>query len=153
MALFQTPEARGVITTPGPLTSGIVVEMDAEFTIPAGLVAGDVVEMLRLPAYCTIVDAILVSDDLDTNATPTIALDVGFVSGVVGQRNHARTCDNVFFSGDTVGRAGGVSRMTRAGGFRVAKVEEERAIGIRIATAAATLAVGAKVRLIVMIKQ
>lgn len=153
MALLQTNEARGITTTPGPLTSGVVVETDSEFTIPAGLAAGDVVEMLRLPAYCTVVDAMLVADDLDTNATPTVALDVGFVSGVVGKKDNARTCDNVFFSGDTIGRTGGVSRMTRAGGFRVAKVEEERAIGIRIATAAATLAVGTKVKLVVLIKQ
>jgi len=153
MALYQTLEARGSVTTPGPLTSGVVVAMESEFTIPAGLAAGDVVEMLRLPAYCVPCDAILVSDDLDSNASPTIALDVGFVSGEVGKKDNARTCGSELFAADQVGRTGGTSRLTKAGAFRIAKAEEERAIGLRVATGAATLVPGSKVKLVVFIKQ
>lgn len=153
MALIQTNEGRGTVTTPGPLTTGVTVAIESELTVPAGLAAGDVVEMLRLPAYCTVCDATLVTDDVDSNATPTIALDVGFLSGDVGKKDNARTCGNELFQADITARTGGSSRMSKAAGFRIAKTEAERAIGIRVATGAATLAPGAKVKLIVFIKQ
>lgn len=153
MALIQTNEARGIVTTPGPLTSGVTVATESEFTVPAGLAAGDVVEMLRLPAYCTVVDAILVTDDVDSNATPTLSLDVGFVSGEVGKKDNSRTCGNELFAADLTARSGGSARMSKASGFRIAKAEAERAIGMRVATGAATLVPGAKIKLIVFIKQ
>lgn len=153
MAIFQTNEARGIVTTPGPLTSGVTVAMESEFTIPAALAAGDVVEMLRLPAYCTVCDATLIADDADSNGAPTIALDVGFVTGEVGKKDNSRTCGSELFAADQTARSGGTSRMSKASGFRIAKTETERAIGMRVATGAATLVPGAKIKLIVFIKQ
>ncbi len=153
MALFQTNEAKGIVITPGPLRTGEVCCISADFTVPAGLALNDIVEMLPLPALCTVVDATLISDNLDSNGTPLISLDVGILSGEAGKNDAARTCGNEFFAADTVGRAGGSSRMSKAAGFRIAKTETERAIGMRVATGAATLVPGAKIKLIVFIKQ
>ncbi len=153
MALFQTNEAKGIVITPGPLRTGEVCCISADFTVPAGLALNDIVEMLPLPALCTVVDATLISDNLDSNGTPLISLDVGILSGEAGKNDAARTCGNEFFAADTVGRAGGSSRMSKAAGFRIAKTETERAIGMRVATGAAKLVPGAKINLIVFIKQ
>lgn len=153
MALYQTPEAKGSIITPGPLRTGEVCCISVDYTIPAGLALNDIVEMLPLPALCTVVDATLVSDDLDSNGAPLIALDVGLLSGDAGKNDAARTIGNEFFAADTIGRTGGVSRMSKAAGFRVAKVDQPRGIGFKVATAAATLTPGGKVTLLVYVKQ
>lgn len=153
MALFQTNEAKGIVITPGPLRTGEVCCISADFTVPAGLALNDIVEMLPLPALCTVVDATLISDDLDSNGTPLISLDVGILSGEAGKNDAARTCGNEFFAADTVGRAGGSSRMSKAAGFRIAKTDQPRGIGIKVAAAAATLVAGAKVTLLLYVKQ
>lgn len=152
MALHLSPVALGVKLNPAPALSGTATVLEGEFTVPAGLAAGDVIEMLFLPAGVSVVDVMLLADDLDSNGTPTLALDVGIVSGMAGDDDPARTCGNEFFAADTTARAGGVARMSRIGGFRVPRSDTRRGIGIKVATAAATLAVGGKLGLRVTVK-
>ena len=153
MTLFQTQEARGVNTTPGPLTSGVVVVISSEFVLPRGLAAGDVVEMLRLPAYCTVVDATMVADQVDPAIGEQIQLEVGLMTGEPGSPDPSRSCGKEFFTPSFLGLAGGVTRMYLPSGFRIGKVDALRAIGMRfVALPAADLA-GVRVKLLVSITQ
>lgn len=131
---FATPDA-----------AGDVVTNRFEFVLTsAALGAGDIIDLGILPANCSIVDALIDTDDLDTNGTPLISLDVGIMSGAVGDSG-VRTCGNELFAVDTTARAGGVSRLTKNAALRIAKAEPDRSIGVKIVAAAATqAAAGAK---------
>jgi len=100
-----------------------------------------------LPAFHTVVDMVLIPDDLDSNGTPTVALDVGLVSGTPGDADSNRTIGAEFFSADIGARTGALSRMSLASGFRVQPVGYDRSIGVKVSAAAATAAAG-RVRLL-----
>jgi len=108
----------------------------------AQVVLNDILEIGILPAYRTIADAVLIVDDLDTNGTPTIALDVGLMSGTVGDAVSARTCGNELFAADTTARTGGATRMSAKGGFLIKPTEEDRSIGVKFQAASASPAAG-----------
>jgi hypothetical protein len=108
----------------------------------ADIVLNDVIDLGILPANHTVVDAILIADDLDTNGTPTVALDVGIMSGTPGDTTSVRTCGSEFFAAATTGQAGGVLRMTKKEGFLVKPTAADRSIGVKFQTAAATAAAG-----------
>ncbi len=108
----------------------------------AQVVLNDVIDLGVLPGYHTITDAILYTDDLDTNGSPTIALDVGIMSGTPGDTVNARTIGNELFAADTTARTGGVARMSKAAGFNIKPTETDRSIGVKIQAAAATAAAG-----------
>lgn len=112
----------------------------------AQIVLNDILEIGTLPAYRTVADAVLITDDLDTNGGPVLALDVGIMSGTVGDTNPARTCGNEMFAADTTARTGGVARMSKKEGFLIKPTEEDRSIGVKIQAAAGTAA-GGRIRL------
>lgn len=114
----------------------------------AQVVAGNMFDVGVIPAYHTVVDMILIPDDLDTNGTPTITLDVGLLSGDVGDASSNRTIGAEFFSASNSARTGVPERMSLATGFKVKPVEKDRSIGVKINGAAAT-AGGGRVRLMV----
>ena len=114
----------------------------------AQVVNGNFFDVGILPANHTVVDMVLISDDLDTNGTPTITLDVGLLSGTPGDATSNRTIGAEFFSADVGARTGAISRMSLPGGFRVQPVGYDRSIGVKISAAAATAAAG-RVRLLV----
>ena len=95
-----------------------------------GTAAGDVIQMIKVPAGARILDVILACDDVDTNGTPTIVLDVG--DGGDTDR---------FIDGSTVGQTGGVSRMNSAVGADYTYTADDT-IDIRLDAAAATKAAG-----------
>lgn len=104
------------------------------------LLANDLIDIGILPANHTIVDMAIDTDDLDSNGAPLISLDVGILSGTPGDTVSARTMGNEFFAADTTARTGGVSRMTKSAGFRVAPTGADRSIGVKVVAAAATQA-------------
>jgi hypothetical protein len=108
-----------------------VLSVRATYALAAALAAGDIVQMMPLPAGFVPVDFILDSDDLDAGVTPTIALDVGLVdtNGNVGQE---------VFAASTVAQAGGVVRPTAKTAFRVAPSDSDRMVAIKVATGPAT---------------
>lgn len=57
--------------------NGQPVTVYSEFTFPVAPVINDVVQMVRVPLGARVIDTALGSDDLDTNGSPTITLDVG----------------------------------------------------------------------------
>ena len=141
--MLQTDVAKGVITQPAPGFSGMLCSFRAEISLKAAqLTANQIVEMLALPAGCTPVDLIIDSDDIDTNAAPTVTIDVGLMSGEFGVNDSGRTCGAEFLSGATVAQAGGGARPTIKGAFRVEPSASDRSIGIKIGTAPATAADG-----------
>lgn len=103
--------------------------------------AGNMFDLGPLPAYHTVVDMILIPDDLDTG-TPAITLDVGLLSGTVGDSTSDRTIGAEFFSASTAAQGGTATRMSLASGFKVLPTEADRSIGVKVVTDAATAAAG-----------
>lgn len=101
-----------------------------------------------LPAYHTVVGMKLIPDDLDTDVSPALTLDVGLLSGTPGDETSDRTIGAEFFSASTVGQGGTVGDMTLASGYKILPTEEDRSIGVKVVTDAATAAAG-RVRLLV----
>jgi hypothetical protein len=114
----------------------------------AQIAAGAMFDVGPLPANHTVVDMILIPDDLDGDASPALTLDVGLLSGTVGDATSDRTIGAEFFSDSTAGQAGTVTRMSLATGFKVLPTEADRSIGVKVETDAATAAAG-RIRLLV----
>lgn len=104
--------------------------------------ADNMFDLGPLPAFHTVVDMILVPDDLDTNASPALTMDVGILSGTVGDATSARTVGAEFFSASTAAQGGTAARMTMASGFKVKPSGADRSIGVKVVTDAATAAAG-----------
>ncbi|HEX5362341.1 MAG TPA: hypothetical protein VFW49_14840 [Fluviicoccus sp.] len=108
--------------------------------------AGNMFDVGILPAYHTVVDMILIPDDLDTG-TPAITLDVGLLSGTPGDAISDRTIGAEFFSASTAAQGGTATRMSLASGFKVKPTESDRSIGVKVVADAATAAAG-RIRLL-----
>lgn len=80
MATFTA--TRGAATQPAfqPTGSGIVCAAYGTIEVAANPVAADVYQMCRLPAGAVVLGGRITSDDLDTNATETLDLDVGWAA-------------------------------------------------------------------------
>lgn len=82
----------------------------AHFALSAALIINDTIAMFKLPANARVLDMELSTDDLDSNVSPLITLDVG----------DATTADR-FIAAAVVGKTGGTISMkdatygTRAG--------------------------------------
>jgi hypothetical protein len=141
--MLQTTTATGKLLAATPDRAGDVVAHRAEIVLTAGqLTLNQIIEMLPLPAGCRVVDAILDSDDLDSNGTPLVTVDVGFMSGDFGVSDAARTIGAEFFSASTVAQAGGVARPTLKTAFRTERSDADRGVGIKISAIPATAAGG-----------
>lgn len=122
--------------------AGQVISLDYFYDITAAqIVLNDIIDIGVLPAGHTVSDAVLIPDDLDTNGTPLIALDVGIMSGNPGETG-SRTCGNELFAADTGARTGATSRMSKKDGFIILPTDTDRSIGVKIQAAAATAAAG-----------
>ena len=109
----------------------------------ADLVAGNLIDIGILPAGHTIHGAVLVPDDLDSNGTPTITLDVGIMSGTVGDSVNARTVGQELFVASTAAQTGTpASAATTKTAHTIAAVPYDRSIGVKIVNAPATAAAG-----------
>lgn len=132
MALFQSKWATGLKQAPVSREAGGVVVERYSFTITADMLANDIIELGILPAYHTVVDAILVVDEAGT-----ATYDVGIMSGVVGVPDAARTCGNELFA--SVADAS-THRITKAAGLRLAATGSDRSIGVKVLGAGITAA-------------
>lgn len=129
-----------------PDDASCMLVIGGEFIVPAGLALNDVIEFGALPAFTVPTDLIMVCEDLDTGGAAAISLDAGILSGEYGSKLGTRTCGNEFFAADSTARTGGVKRADKAAGLLLACSNVDRGFGLKVTTAAATLAVGAKVR-------
>lgn len=145
MAIKVSKVSDGQLSVIVPDCAGEVVRNFYEFdTAGVTLAEGDIIDIGVLPANATVADAVIVTDDLDTNATPTVVLDVGIMSGTVGSKDAARTCGAELFSGSVIAKTGGTERMSAKTGFRIAPVGYDRSIGVKVTTAQATAAATGK---------
>lgn len=121
-----------------------------EFVIDTNLAAGDVIYMGDLPANKLVpVDALLISDDLDSSATPAITMTAGVLNAT---KTALGTGPNdTWFSSSAIGQAGGVARPTTAAVQLTGPSEFiERPLGVVIGAGAATAAmIGKKIILYV----
>lgn len=142
MATILSKYATGQIATPVSPGAGTPVVLDYFIDVTAAQLAlNNVFDMGILPAGHTVGDMILVPDDLDSG-TPTIALDVGLMTGTPGDSTSVRTCGAEFFSADASARTGVAARMSLATGFKVLSSGADRSIGVKVQAAGATPAAG-----------
>jgi hypothetical protein len=104
------------------------------------LLTNDLIDIGILPANHTIADIFIDTDDIDTNGTPLMSVDVGMMSGTPGDTVSVRTVGQEFFAGDTTVRTGGLARTTRSSAMRVAPTGADRSFGVKIVAQAATQA-------------
>jgi hypothetical protein len=112
------------------------------------LVLNNVIDIGILPAGHTVTDCVLIADDLDTNGTPTITLDVGIMTGTPGDGVTVRTVGQELFTAATAAQTGAIVNLTQKTGFTIAATAADRSIGVKIAAAPATAAAG-RIRLLV----
>lgn len=143
MAHKQSSWALGQMASPYPSAAGDVCAVRTTYPALAGdLTLNMIFEMAAIPAGCRFVDAILDSDDLDSNGSPLITLDVGVMSGVFGDATQTRTMDASIIAADTVARAGGSVRPSLKTAFRQSASDQPQSIGVKVAAAPATAQAG-----------
>lgn len=159
MALYILPasEQSGPIPIAYPDCAGDVVVNRYEIDLASSplkgvtLQANDVLDIGIIPATSQVVNVVIDSDDVDTGGSPAFAFDVGVLSGDPGTTG-SRTCGNEFFAASNVAQTGGVARMAKAAGFRVAPVAKDTSVGVKITAAAATQATSGKIGVSVFVK-
>ncbi len=127
---IQSDWAIGRKQTPTSREAGGVVAQRFEATIDANLDVGDIVELAVLPAYHTVIDAILDTDALGTG----VSVDVGIMSGAVGSQDGTRTCGNELFSAQAASAAA-VVRASKSSAFTIAPAGADRSIGVKVSAA------------------
>lgn len=106
--------------------------------VDADLDANDVGSVGILPAGCVPVGLVYDSDDLDTNATPTIAASVGFINA--GETDLDGTA---WATGITASQGGTAAQVTLTTAvMKMAATQTDRKFGIKFTAAAATKAAG-----------
>lgn len=147
---YQSPVALGKVVVPAPQDGADTSSYRAEFSATTALAANDVIEMGPLPAGCTVVQVILDSDDLDSNGSPTITLDVGLLTGDYGalldgagaKRDLINTGSPEIFAASNVAQAGGVATPVLKTAYRIAEAGVDQSVGIKVHAGAATAAAG-----------
>lgn len=124
---------------PVPVPGGIEV-VATRFSVAmvaADLDANDAGTVAILPAGCVPVGLVYDSDDLDTNATPTITASVGLM-------NAADTdLETVWAAGIQASRDGTAANIVlSAAAMRLASTQTDRRVGVKFTAAAATKAAG-----------
>lgn len=97
-----------------------------EYTITAALGINDTIELFDLPPRSRVVGGFVKTDDLDTGGSPAIVLAVGDAGD-----------DDRYFTGLTVGQAGGVSTAMASTGVDYVTTAKTRVIA-KVTTAPAT---------------
>lgn len=119
----QTGVSAITTTSAGQITANYGV-----YELATALIINDTIAMCKLPANHKLVTAYLDSDDLDTDGTPTIVMDVGIIDGDV---------DSII-DGTTIGQTGGRIEMNVATQALAAAATSETIMGIKVITAPET---------------
>lgn len=146
MALKQSAWAQGALQAPTSREGGGVVVEKYKYITEGNLASGDIIELGILPAFHSIVGAVLITDAMGAGVTA----DVGIMSGEVGSTDPARTCGSEIYAAADVAAAG-ATRNTKVDGFRLAPVEAHRSVGVKLG--AAVTGAGKVVELILFTKQ
>lgn len=158
MALYKSIQVANNAALLSADDASDIVAVAGDFTIPAGLAANDVVEMVGLPAGYVPVDLIV---DVPVALGTTLTADIGILSGLyqaaLDMSGGARVCGSEFNSAAALASAG-IIRPTKPGANSIAPVTDagtvvaayagtlyDRGIGFK-ASAVAALTAGTKVR-------
>ena len=138
--IYQTANAVG--KSPSLIAhASELITMRLVYPLNVAMTAGDEIEMFVLPADHVPVDVMIDADRLDSNASPTLTVTCGLMSGTSGVADATRTVGTEFGSAlTTIGRAAGGSMarcLTRPGAI-FADPSRDRSIGISFPAAAAT---------------
>lgn len=145
MALILSQFAQHVQNTANGDAAGDVVANDFYVDLKTtDLLANNTIDLGVLPAGHTVTDAILIPDDMDTGTT--ITLDVGVMSGFVGQNDAARTVGTELFAATTAAQTGTPTRVSAKTAFIIPASPLNRSIGVKI-VAAPTGATAGRLRL------
>lgn len=142
---IQSDWVLGRKQTPTSREAGGVVAQRFEATIDANLDVGDIVELAVLPAYHTVVDAILDTEALGAG----VSVDVGIMSGAVGNTDGTRTSGNELFSAQNASAAA-VVRASKSSAFTIAPAGADRSIGVKVSAA---VTAGKKIALTLLMVQ
>ncbi|WP_276200269.1 hypothetical protein [Chelatococcus sp. XZ-Ab1] len=138
MALIQSDYAKGILNSPMQHTGGVAIVHRFAVRVPATVQAGDIIEAAVIPPDARAVDMVVDADQLDTDGTPTLAIDIGLMSGQWQEQDDTRTCGNEFFAASAIAGTGGVARPTSATAYRTGFAPTARSIGIKIVNPPAT---------------
>lgn len=144
MSYFQSTQMAMRYPHPVPLNAVELIPVTAEFTIPAGLAANDIIEMGCVPEGCIVEDFKAAFEKADTGTT--IAFDAGLFSGSYGTADGTRTVGTDFLSNATSAQAGGIASLTNQAARFIQPSADVRGWGLKLRTAATTLVVGARIR-------
>lgn len=152
MALFKAAQVVAKQPIPTADCATDLVPVFGDFTIPANIATGDVVEMVPQHAGYTLVDLIVDADALGA----TFTVDIGWLSGNFDSTG-ARTCSAEIAAAKAMGTAK-VVRPDVAGFSRKAPVLDagsgvpaHRGIGF-VATNVVTPTAGAKIRFTALVR-
>jgi len=146
MNFYQSRWATGQEMTADGEIAGEVVSNLFEFPLPAApLATGDIIELGILPAGNRIVDALLVSDKLDGAADPSLAFQIGVMSGTVGVIDPVRTVGQELFA--TPADYNTITRLSNKEAILLAAAPYDRSIGLKVTAAQSQAAPGALLRL------
>jgi hypothetical protein len=124
MAIVQSDWAIGRKQAPVSEEAGGVVAEKYTFKVLHDLAANDIIELAILPAYHTIVDAILIVDEVGA-----ATFNVGIMSGTLGSTDPARTSGTELFIAAT---DNAVARTVNPAAFRVLPIAADRGIGVKV---------------------
>ncbi len=149
MALYKSETATGrkPVFSLIDATGG---QLRYEYVITANLAAGDVIHMGNLPANRVVpLSALLISDDLDSNGTPTITLSAGVLNA--DKTAIGAGPNDQWFSAVNIGQTGGIARPTTNAVFATGPSEfVQRPLGVVVVAGPATaLMIGKKIVLVV----
>lgn len=80
MATFTAARAASTVQAFETVGTGVLCAAYGTIEVTANPVASDVYQMCRVPAGATVLGGRIYSDDIDTNATETLDLDVGWAA-------------------------------------------------------------------------
>lgn len=80
MATFTAARAASTMQVAKPAVGGVMCAAWGTIEVSANPAQNDVFNMCKIPAGATVVGGYIYSDDLDTNATETLDLDVGYAA-------------------------------------------------------------------------
>lgn len=125
MTIKQSNWAKGIeVTATSDCSSEVVCERFT-FTVTDNLTSADIIELGVLPAGSTVVDAILYTGNLGAGVTITS----GIMSGVVGDKDAARTCGSELFS---AAANNAIVRPSTSSAFTIAPVNADRSLGVKV---------------------
>lgn len=130
MATITAASAAATVPVYQPPAATVAAKVGTIEATTGNLALNNIIEMVRVPPGATVLGVDLITDDLDSNGTPLIKLDVGDSDD-----------PDYYVAANTVAQAGGRVEASAATAFPKTYAAEAT-INVKIQTAAATVQAG-----------